>query len=376
MDMDRSQADTTSITSIIVLPNIAIMTIFENLPSEKDLNHCAMVCKAWKDLAYSKVLWKNKNIRMNALSRVHSCIPSIKERGVKKITAIIPDGKLERSHMDDMVIDRTAWHIFSITHRLDTLQEISMDNLLLYDRHLCAAFNRPMVNIKIVALSRYGSYTEASILSVLKNCPNIQQLTHYVKQSSAIIQTYRQFNPHKIIGRLTDSLTENISANLPYIVHLDLSYSSISNKGIRNIAQLRKLKCLILVNCYHVREKCIDILSEANSPVKELDLRWCIHIRIGPLLTKIGGEPPQAEKPHRWRTPTSGEAPRVENPQYRRKVYDSELTPHITHYSTVTDHTRMTYKYRPTSSPNPASPPSPAAAAVIAAGAVSPTIFP
>ena len=289
MDEDMSEMDTTA--WMTRLPDIVLLMIFGNLTSITDLINCSMVCKRWKDLAYSKVLWKDRHIKINALKPdiVQVSSESFKERSVKKITLFIPDDQIESSHRDLNVFVDAVRQFIAITHLLtDTLEEITVNGFCLSDYHISAAFDQPMKNIKSVSLICHGIYTPASIRTVLRNCPNIRQLTHSIKQSPDVICTYEEFHPDTMVGRLTDSLTVNISVTLSSIVHLDLSDSTITNNGIRNIAQLRHLNCLFLRHCYYLTAECIDILSAARCPIKQLDLTWCAHIDSKKLLTKIG----------------------------------------------------------------------------------------
>ena len=277
-----SEPDTADTTWTTRLPAVAHMEILNYLRNVKDLINCALTCKVWKDLAYSKSLWENRSIKLNALNSVANVysLDSFKERGITNITLFLAKDK-----RNVRTCHHAAEQLIKFTHLLN-LEVINVHSLCLHDRHVSAAFDQPMMKLKSVILSRYGSYTHEAILTVLKNCPNLTHLAHKETQSMCNYTGFRR--PDEMIIKLTDSLTENISAKLPHIVQLDVSDSTITDAGIHNIAQMRALKCLVAKYCYHLSEECINVLSAAKSSITELDLRWCANVRCSELLTNIG----------------------------------------------------------------------------------------
>ena len=279
------------------LPDLVMMMIFSYLNCHKDLIRAAMVCKTWKELAYDPAVWKERIVRVYGHLSADVYVDSFKQRGIRKLSLYFPDNRMAFCDKDSSIVDHTAKQICTVTQRMrDTLEELFLDRLYLTDHHISAAFDEPLPNIRRVRLDCYGIYTDKSILTVLKQCTQLRDLTHNTSLTPAITSSYGQYHAIKVRGRMDDSLTRNISLTMPDIVHLDLSRSKISDDAIRNIAQLQKLQRLFLSDCFYLTDECIDILSEAKTPIKELDLRWCAQLKLYSLFVKIGSSNLYLEK--------------------------------------------------------------------------------
>ena len=276
------------------IPDLVLTLIFSYLTCDVDLIHAAMVCQYWKTVAYSRALWSNIKVKLNAQANVMDYIDIFKERGVQKITI---RNKALRYCSNPSNVEHAAKQIYTVTHEMqDSLEALDLHDLVLEDHHIISAFDQPMLNLKSVGLHCYGFYTEISICTIIKQCKQLRALTHNKTLTPTIIKSYGQCHVSKLIGRLKHSLTREISISMPNIVHLDLSRSFITDDGIRNIAQLQKLRGLFLSYCYYLTEECIDILSEAKTPIKELDLRWCARLKLPSLFKKIGNSNLYLEK--------------------------------------------------------------------------------
>ena len=266
--------------------------IFGNL-NAKDLVAAAKVCRKWKNVAYSRSLWRRVNIELKCglqpLSMV--MVSSLEDRGVCNIMMKTKD---ELRMLPTDAAQRHKEKQLECVIQSLPLRELSLKDFDIDDQKLQTAFSKEMIHLKVLHLPFFAQY--ASVLHVSKLCPNLHRLTATsVRIPGHMVAVLTRNMPHlreldvDAFTSCTDDTMKDICLHLPDQRIVSVYDSDrVSNTGIAELARMKHLHNLTMMHCQGITADFIRILAETNSPVKDLFMCSCLGIDNNQMLINIG----------------------------------------------------------------------------------------
>ena len=269
-----------------------LLILFGNL-NVKDLVAVAKVSRKWKNVAYSRSLWRQMNVRLKCGLKPLSVVmlSSLEDRGVCNIRMTTKD------ELSLLPCDAAQYHLAKQLQRVIQslpLRHLDLEDYELHDQKIQALFSQEMTNLKWLALPRFSEFS--SVLHVSRLCPNLLTLSAiFVCIPSDKISVLDRNMPHLRHLLLaptpdaTDDAMRDIRLHMPYLWRVNVHHTfHVTNDGIAELARMRHLHHLSLMDCQGVTGDFIRILAEANSPIKSLEIWDCRGIDYNQMLTNIG----------------------------------------------------------------------------------------
>lgn len=302
-----------------------LATIFEKL-SVRDRGRASQVCTLWRDVAYSKSIWKGVEARLHLRRPNANLFTSLTRRGIRKIQVLS--------------LRRSIREVISGVQNLETLNLSGCYSIT--DNSLCTAFQQDLPNLKVLDLSLCKQITDVSIhriANILRNlevlelggCCNISnnslmyiamklkkvkrlnlrscwQITdqgicylaglhktddqHHSHQPQSQQQQQAQQQQQQQLPqmqppaltylglqdcqRLTDDSLKYIQQGLTTINAINLSFCvSITDGGLKYLAQMPQLEELNLRSCDNISDIGMAYLTEGGCTVTSLDVSFC-----------------------------------------------------------------------------------------------------
>ena len=293
-----------------LFPEILAM-IFSYL-DVREKGRAAQVCTAWRNAAYSRIVWRGVEAKLHLRRANPSLFPSLVKRGIRRVQVL----SLRRSLRD--VITGIA--------NLESLNLSGCYNVT--DIGLGHAFVRELPQLTVLNLSLCKQITDSSlgrIAQFLKNLDtlelggccnitstgllllawgvrklktlNLRSCRHVSDQGIGHISGLSKNEAngtleleHLILQdcqKLSDQALKHISQGLHKLKSLNLSFcGSVTDTGLRHLAKMPSLQELNLRSCDNVSDIGVGFLAEGGSRIIALDVSFCE--RVGdPALTHI-----------------------------------------------------------------------------------------
>ena len=234
----------------------------------RDKVSVAQVCRKWKQIVYSKCLWKRwDDVYVSCTSSMEVAAPSYVERGINQMTVcdgLRPPRSPDSPQGNASTSRRRSSRLLSLQFcHFTRIMAPSISRLHLYivcpegNMMLQKAFNVQMPNLSYLGFS-YVNVTKKTIETISKNCPSVENIA--------------------LIGSQIDNDgLSHIASNLRQLTVLALAHSrttSFTDEGVAFLATLPKLSELVFIGCINITPACIEILSNAGTPLKVLQLKY------------------------------------------------------------------------------------------------------
>uniref|UniRef100_A0A1A9ZKV0 F-box domain-containing protein n=1 Tax=Glossina pallidipes TaxID=7398 RepID=A0A1A9ZKV0_GLOPL len=246
-----------------------ILELIFNELSVCDLGRAAQVCTAWRDVAYSKSIWKGVEAKLHLKRSSPSLFNCLVKRGIKKVQIL----SLRRS-LKDLVLSVPA---------LNSLNLSGCFNVT--DVNLGHAFSVDLPNLKILDLSLCKQITDTSLGRIAQHLKNLQTLDLGIGHLAGLNKATAEGNLElEFLGlqdcnRLSDEALGHIAQGLTSLKSINLSFClSITDSGLKHLARMPKLEQLNLNSCDNISDIGMAYLTESGSNLNSLDVSFCVKI--------------------------------------------------------------------------------------------------
>lgn len=291
--------------------------IFQKL-SVRDRGRASQVCTLWRDVAYSKSIWKGVEARLHLSNskpksngNANVLFPSITRRGIRRIQVL----SLRRSIKEVITGVRNLETLnlsgcYSITDNSllgafsQELPSLKVLNLSLCKQITDTAINRIAICLRNIEVLELGGCCNISNNSLLIICTHLKKLRHLNLRSCWQITDHgicflaglskdRHFTGEPTLElvqkpaelthlglqdcqRLTDDALKFIAHGLPSITSINLSFCvSITDSGLKYLARMPNLHELNLRSCDNISDIGMAYLTEGGCTVNTLDVSFC-----------------------------------------------------------------------------------------------------
>jgi len=259
------------------------------------------VCQKWRDAAYCKSVWKNKEARLHLHRHNPTLFPSLVKRGIKRVQVL----SLKKS-------------LKELVNGMPNLESLNLSGCYnLTDSSLEGVFIRDLSSLKELNLSLCKDVSDQSMQRISTSCKNLEvldlagctKITNASLMSISHLKNLRKLNlrscrqisdrgiehlcclycqQHRVAieelclqdcQKLTDESLKHISLGLSNLKKINLSFCiSVTDTGMKSLARLPSLNHLNVRSCDNVSDIGIGYLSESSHKLKELDVSFCANI--------------------------------------------------------------------------------------------------
>ena len=226
--------------------------IFGNFNAE-DLVTVSKVCRKWKNVAYSRSLWRRVDVKLKCGLKPLSMmmLSSLEDRAVCNIKM------RTKRELFFLPTDAAQYHkakqlkrvIQSLPLRHLDLQDYDLD-----DQEIQTVFSQDLSHLKVLALPFFSQFS--SVLHVSRLCPNLDILSAInARIPDNMIAVIGRNMPHLrqlLLDRpapdYTDDTMRDICQHMPYLRRVYVKHTDhVSNNGIAELARMRYLHNLSLM---------------------------------------------------------------------------------------------------------------------------------
>uniref|UniRef100_A0A1B0FKA9 Uncharacterized protein n=1 Tax=Glossina morsitans morsitans TaxID=37546 RepID=A0A1B0FKA9_GLOMM len=280
-----------------------ILELIFNELSVCDLGRAAQVCTAWRDVAYSKSIWKGVEAKLHLKRSSPSLFNCLVKRGIKKVQIL----SLRRS-LKDLVLSVPALNslnlsgCFNVTDvNLGHAFSVDLPNLKILDLSLCKQITdtslgriaQHLKNLQTLDLGGCCNITNTGLLLIawglkkLKHlnlrscCISDQGIGHLAGLNKATAEgnLELEFLGLQDCNRLSDEALGHIAQGLTSLKSINLSFClSITDSGLKHLARMPKLEQLNLNSCDNISDIGMAYLTESGSNLNSLDVSFCVKI--------------------------------------------------------------------------------------------------
>ena len=292
----KLQAEVVQAGAIIGIDKLSVYDLLHvfSFLNTSDKGSVAQVCRKWKVIVYNKSLWRAlrfNEVYVNRTASMEIVAKSFVERGISKVTLCdglqSPGGSPDSPEVNAITGRRRSLRLLSqqfchFTHIM--AQSICFLHLRISslegDTMLQRAFSVPMPNLSYLGFSFVRNVTKKTMETISKNCPGVERFAVLASRVnndgvSHIVNNLRQLTILSLSDSrgMTTTGFEIISLNLASLYYLDLGSTRITDEGIAFLATLPNLSKLFMICCKGITPACIEILSNACTPLKVLELQ-------------------------------------------------------------------------------------------------------
>ncbi|CAD7014923.1 F-box/LRR-repeat protein 14 [Ceratitis capitata] len=282
-----------------LFPEILEM-IFQKL-AVRDLGRAAQVCTTWRDIAYTKSVWRGIEAKLHLKRSSSSLFNSLVRRGIKKVQIL----SLRRS-LKDLVLgvpllvslnlsgcynvaDMNLGHAFSV----------DLPNLKTLDLSLCKQITDSSLgriaqhirNLETLELGGCSQITNTGLLLIawglrklkylnLRSCWQItdQGIGHLsgLTKDTPEGNTDLEFLGLQDCQRLSDEALGYIAQGLTSLKSINLSFCvSVTDSGLKHLARMPKLEQVNLRSCDNISDIGMAYLTDGGCGIISLDVSFC-----------------------------------------------------------------------------------------------------
>lgn len=274
--------------------------IFSRLPV-RDRGRAAQTCRAWRDAAYSRSVWRGAEARLHLRRPSPGLFASLVRRGIRRVQVL----SLRRS-LRDVVVgvpDLESLNLsgcYNVTDTgLATAFSADLPRLRSLDLSLCKQITdaslghiaRHLKNLETLELGGCSNITDTGLLLVawglcklkrldLRSCWHVSDrgighLAGLDRDAAAGTPALERLGLQDC-QRLTDEALRHAAAGLPALASLNLSFCvSITDSGLKHVARMGSLRELNLRACDNVTDAGLAHLAEGGSRISSLDVSFC-----------------------------------------------------------------------------------------------------
>ena len=256
-----------------------ILTMIFSYLDVRDRGNAAQVCTAWRDVCYSKSIWKGVHAKLHLKKGTPSSFfQSFVKRGIR--------------HVQILSLKRTIKDVVTGIKNLESLNLSGCYNVT--DTGLAHGFSIELPHLKVLDLSLCKQVTDQSIGRIVQNLKNLETLElggcSNISNTSLLLIAWGLKRLKKLnlrscwqitdqgIGHLAGLSKETAEGNMQ-LEYLGLQdCQRLSDESLKHIAQgLTSLKTINLSFCISVTDSGLKFLSKMPK-LEELNLRACDNI--------------------------------------------------------------------------------------------------
>lgn len=256
-----------------------ILTMIFSYLDVRDRGNAAQVCTAWRDVCYSKSIWKGVHAKLHLKKGTQpTFFQSFVKRGIR--------------HVQILSLKRTIKDVVTGIKNLESLNLSGCYNVT--DAGLAHGFSLDLPHLKVLDLSLCKQVTDQSIGRIVQNLKNLETLElggcSNISNTSLLLIAWglkrlKRLNLRSCwqitdqgIGHLSGLSKETAEGNME-LEYLGLQdCQRLSDESLKHIAQgLTSLKTINLSFCISVTDSGLKFLSKMPK-LEELNLRACDNI--------------------------------------------------------------------------------------------------
>ena len=295
MPAPRKKLKTRLVKDVPALPDASTMDklseyelehIFKWL-SFSDKGRAAQVCRRWKSTIYQVALWRNDEALIKETAEMEIMAPSLVKRGITEVC--ISGGKKAKKgkcNTPSKFLDQQLCHVTKIMAASLTCLDFCVERPVGFIV-LQRVISMPMPNLKSLCLGKTFEVRNETLTNICDNCRNLSKLVisdckniddkgmilfRHLRKLESLTMEHSQ--------HVTDMDIAWLSFFASELIELCISYSGITDMGVAYFTKLRNLRSLDLTGCHRITSNCINILSNANSAVRDLKVTLCADIAM------------------------------------------------------------------------------------------------
>lgn len=282
-----------------------ILTMIFTYLDVRDRGRVGRVCVAWRDAAYSRLVWRGVEARLHLRRSNPSLFPSLVRRGIKRVQILSL-----RRNLRDLIVDGVPTveslnlsGCYNLTDAvLDNALSQELPSLTMLNLSLCkqitdstlgriASYLKNLEWLDIGGCSNVSSNGVLLIACGLKklkvlNLRSLRLITDQaIEHLTGISHISVEGMPHleylclQDCQKLTDVSLKHVGDKMNNLKVLNLSFcTNITNAGLRFLAKMPALLELNLRVCGNISDVGIGHLSVGNSRLTLLDVSFCERI--------------------------------------------------------------------------------------------------
>ncbi|XP_076333126.1 F-box/LRR-repeat protein 14-like [Tachypleus tridentatus] len=298
-DMDFNSLEVKTAHVSCLYPEILAL-IFSYL-DVKDKGRAAQVCKAWREAAYHKSVWRGVEARLHLRRANPSLFPSLLRRGIRRVQVLslrkslrdvvqrLPN--IESLNLSGCYNLTDSWLNHAMIHELPSLTVL---NLSMCKQITDSSLNRiaQCVNyLEVLYLGGCSNITNEGlrfIASKLKKLRvlNLRSCRHISDKGIADLAGLSLESGSGAVGlenlglqdcqKITDEALRHLSHGVLHLKSINLSFcAGVTDSGLKHLARLSTVRELNLRSCDNISDIGMAYLAEGGSRVTILDVSFC-----------------------------------------------------------------------------------------------------
>src|SRR6218665_225707 len=279
-----------------------ILTMIFTFLDVRDKGRVGLVCIAWRDAAYNRLVWRGVEAKLHLRRSNPSLFPSLRRRGIKRVQILSL-----RRNLRDLIVDG-----------IPTLESLSLSGCYnLTDSVLGNALSQELPSLTTLNLSLCKQITDSTLSRIASNLKYLESLdvggcsnvsdngilliacglkklkilnlrslrgisNKAVEHMTGISTMSVQGMPHlerlslQDCQQLSDNSLKHIGEKMSNLKVLNLSFcTTITDAGLRFLAKMPALQELNLRVCGNISDVGIGYLSAGNLRLTSLDVSFC-----------------------------------------------------------------------------------------------------
>ncbi|XP_051167085.1 F-box/LRR-repeat protein 14-like [Leptopilina boulardi] len=260
----------------------------------RDRGRASQVCLSWRDAAYHRSVWRGVEARLHLRRQAPALFSSLVRRGIKRVQVLsLKKGlgevfkgmpNLEALNLSGCYNVTDSGLLSALSQEFPALTEL---NLSLCKQVTDTSVNRIaqyLKNLEHLELGGCGNITNTGLMLIAWGLKKLKKLDlrscwHISDQG---IANLAQLNiPLEHLGlqdcqKLSDESLRYVSNGLgKTLKSINLSFSCITDSGLKHLAKMSELQELDLRSCDNISEIGMAYLAEGGSRISSLDVSFC-----------------------------------------------------------------------------------------------------
>lgn len=291
----RIQSQSPSITSTHVsslYPEI-LAHIFSYLDI-RDRGRVSQVCLAWRDAAYHRSVWRGVEARLHLRRQAPTLFSSLVRRGIKRVQVLSlkkSPGEVFKCMPNLESLNLSGCYNVTDYGMKNALSElfpsVTKLNLSLCKQVTDTSVNRIskfLRNLEHLELGGCGNITNSGLLIIARDLKKLKTLdlrSCWNISDQGIAYLTHLYMPLEHLGlqdcqKLSDEALRYVRNGLgKTLKSINLSFSCITDSGLKHLAKMTELQELDLRSCDNISEIGMAYLAEGGSRISSLDVSFC-----------------------------------------------------------------------------------------------------
>ena len=266
----------------------------------RDRGRAAQVCLAWRDAAYHRSVWRGVEARLHLRKQAPALFCSLVRRGIKRVQVLsLKKGlgevfkgmpNLEALNLSGCYNVTDSGLTNALSQEFPALTEL---NLSLCKQVTDASVSRIaqcLKNLEHLELGGCGNITNNGLMLISWGLKKLKKLDlrscwHISDQGIAHLAGFNRENGDGNLAlehlglqdcqKLSDEALRHVSEGLTTLKSINLSFSCITDSGLKHLAKMSSLQELDLRSCDNISEIGMAYLAEGGSRISSLDVSFC-----------------------------------------------------------------------------------------------------